>query len=408
VDLQHKDQQKNSNVVDPGIDLGEYYISVEWDILKVPAVRNEKFYPCCDEPYQDIFFKKKKKKIKNYNNEKKDFILHSESYYTVCRDIISINFDSGEKVSLSISILLSLTVFFLLLAEIIPPTSLAVPLLGKYLLFTMILVTLSVMVTIGVLNINFRSPSTHKMAPWVRRVFIEILPKYLWVEKPSKDPDVGEDVAKEVFENNTRVILGPPDPFTPSGDGFDKFGFEGDTYDIPAIPPSRYDRDRYGDSFPDTLSLPPPECPSYDVQIRPERYESDMDDESVLEQRAVARITYIAHHMSNVDSFEEFGNDKENIHFPNLYTINIYTSSKQKSFITRKIEPPPERSLLFCRITNLPPRPCLFVNFYFGYINKFLINMEIQIWKMIFSLSFPNYKVSELKFIALRRSRIDF
>ena len=49
--------------------------------------------------------------------------------------------DSGEKVSLSISILLSLTVFFLLLAEIIPPTSLVVPLLGKFVLFTMILDT---------------------------------------------------------------------------------------------------------------------------------------------------------------------------------------------------------------------------------------------------------------------------
>ena len=36
------------------------------------------------------------------------------------------------QVSLSISILLSLTVFFLLLAEIIPPTSMSVPLLGKY------------------------------------------------------------------------------------------------------------------------------------------------------------------------------------------------------------------------------------------------------------------------------------
>ena len=43
--------------------------------------------------------------------------------------------------SLSINILLSLTVFFLLLAEIIPPTSLVVPLLGKFVLFTMILDT---------------------------------------------------------------------------------------------------------------------------------------------------------------------------------------------------------------------------------------------------------------------------
>ena len=65
--------------------------------------------------------------------------------------------------SLSISILLSLTVFFLLLAEIIPPTSMSVPLLGKYLLFTMILVTCSVVVTIGVLNVNFRTPATHKV-----------------------------------------------------------------------------------------------------------------------------------------------------------------------------------------------------------------------------------------------------
>lgn len=64
--------------------------------------------------------------------------------------------DSGEKVTLSISILLSLTVFFLLLAEIIPPTSLAVPLLGKYLLFTMVLVTTSIWVTVCVLNVHFR------------------------------------------------------------------------------------------------------------------------------------------------------------------------------------------------------------------------------------------------------------
>ena len=89
--------------------------------------------------------------------------------------------------SLSINILLSLTVFFLLLAEIIPPTSLVVPLLGKLVLFTMILDTFrwrlapwrriitnycfSICVTIVVLNIHFRSPQTHTMAPWIRQTF---------------------------------------------------------------------------------------------------------------------------------------------------------------------------------------------------------------------------------------------
>ena len=38
------------------MDLQEYYISTEWDVMKVPAVRNEKYYPCCEEPYPDIIF----------------------------------------------------------------------------------------------------------------------------------------------------------------------------------------------------------------------------------------------------------------------------------------------------------------------------------------------------------------
>ncbi|KAG8226980.1 hypothetical protein J437_LFUL000285 [Ladona fulva] len=84
--------------------------------------------------------------------------------------------DSGEKVTLCISILLSLTVFFLLLAEIIPPTSLAVPLLGKYLLFTMILVTLSICVTVCVLNVHFRKFLVGNRRHWspTRSISLEI------------------------------------------------------------------------------------------------------------------------------------------------------------------------------------------------------------------------------------------
>lgn len=39
VDLRHIDEIRGSNVVDIGVDLSEFYTSVEWDILEVPAVR---------------------------------------------------------------------------------------------------------------------------------------------------------------------------------------------------------------------------------------------------------------------------------------------------------------------------------------------------------------------------------
>ena len=62
----------------------------------------------------------------------------------------------------------------------------------------MILVTFSVVVTIGVLNVNFRTPATHKMAPWVRKTFIDFLPRYLFIQRPDPDP-VEEDERTELL-----------------------------------------------------------------------------------------------------------------------------------------------------------------------------------------------------------------
>ncbi|XP_020279820.1 acetylcholine receptor subunit alpha-like isoform X2 [Pseudomyrmex gracilis] len=182
VDLRHMDEKSGSNVVEVGVDLSEFYMSVEWDILGVPAVRNEKFYTCCDEPYLDITF--------NITMRRKT-LFYTVNIIIPCMGISFLTVltfylpsDSGEKVTLSISILISLHVFFLLVVEIIPPTSLVVPLLGKYLIFAMILVSISICVTVVVLNVHFRSPQTHRMAPWVKRVFIHILPRLLVMRRP--------------------------------------------------------------------------------------------------------------------------------------------------------------------------------------------------------------------------------
>jgi nicotinic acetylcholine receptor len=196
VDLRHQEEEctnykehectEYNPIVSIGVDLSEFYMSVEWDILAVPAIRNVKFYTCCDEPYLDITFNITMRRKTLFYTVNLIIPCMGISFLTVL--VFYLPSDSGEKVSLSISILLSLTVFFLLLAEIIPPTSLVVPLLGKFVLFTMILDTFSICVTVVVLNVHFRSPQTHTMAPWVRRVFIHILPRLLVMRRPG-NPD---------------------------------------------------------------------------------------------------------------------------------------------------------------------------------------------------------------------------
>lgn len=92
--------------------------------------------------------------------------------------------DCGEKVNLCISVLLSLTVFLLVITETIPSTSLVIPLVGEYLLFTMIFVTLSIVITVFVLNIHYRTPMTHTMPKWVKTVFLSLLPRVLLMQRP--------------------------------------------------------------------------------------------------------------------------------------------------------------------------------------------------------------------------------
>ncbi|XP_029882328.1 neuronal acetylcholine receptor subunit beta-2 isoform X2 [Aquila chrysaetos chrysaetos] len=162
--------------------LDDFTPSGEWDIVALPGRRNEN---PDDSTYVDITY---------------DFIIRRKPlFYTInliipCILITSLAIlvfylpsDCGEKMTLCISVLLALTVFLLLISKIVPPTSLDVPLVGKYLMFTMVLVTFSIVTSVCVLNVHHRSPTTHTMPPWVRTLFLRKLPALLFMKQPRQN-----------------------------------------------------------------------------------------------------------------------------------------------------------------------------------------------------------------------------
>lgn len=162
--------------------MDDFTPSGEWDIVALPGRRTVN---PLDPNYVDVTY---------------DFIIKRKPlFYTInliipCVLITSLAIlvfylpsDCGEKMTLCISVLLALTVFLLLISKIVPPTSLDVPLIGKYLMFTMVLVTFSIVTSVCVLNVHHRSPSTHTMPPWVKLVFLERLPAYLFMKRPENN-----------------------------------------------------------------------------------------------------------------------------------------------------------------------------------------------------------------------------
>ncbi|XP_054071354.1 CHRNA7-FAM7A fusion protein isoform X2 [Rissa tridactyla] len=94
---------------------------------------------------------------------------------------------NGEWDLVGITVLLSLTVFMLLVAEIMPATSDSVPLIAQYFASTMIIVGLSVVVTVIVLQYHHHDPDGGKMPKWTRIILLNWCAWFLRMKRPGED-----------------------------------------------------------------------------------------------------------------------------------------------------------------------------------------------------------------------------
>ncbi|XP_035272940.1 neuronal acetylcholine receptor subunit alpha-3-like isoform X1 [Anguilla anguilla] len=168
------------------INLKDFWESGEWVIIDAPGYKHDIKYNCCEEIYPDITYSLYIRRLPLFYTINMIIPCLLISFLTVL--VFYLPSDCGEKVTLCISVLLSLTVFLLVITETIPSTSLVIPLIGEYLLFTMIFVTLSIVITVFVLNVHYRTPKTHTMPRWVRGIFLGFLPKVMFMTRPERDP----------------------------------------------------------------------------------------------------------------------------------------------------------------------------------------------------------------------------
>lgn len=194
------------------MDKQDYFDNGEWEIVKATGSRGLRTDGSSSYPTITYFF----------------IIRRLPLFYTLFLIIpcIGLSFltilvfylpsNGGEKISLCTSVLVSLTVFLLVIEEIIPSSSKAIPLIGEYLVFTMIFVTLSIVITVFAINIHHRSSSTHHgMAPWVRRIFLHRLPKLLCMRShvdryaSPGEPETGRNAGPEQL-NIPTPELSPP------------------------------------------------------------------------------------------------------------------------------------------------------------------------------------------------------
>ncbi|KAF6726514.1 Neuronal acetylcholine receptor subunit alpha-3 [Oryzias melastigma] len=164
------------------VNLKDFWESGEWEIIDAPGYKHDIKYNCCEEIYPDITYSFYIRRLPLFYTINLIIPCLLISFLTVL--VFYLPSDCGEKVTLCISVLLSLTVFLLVITETIPSTSLVIPLIGEYLLFTMIFVTLSIVITVFVLNVHYRTPMTHTMPGWVHLVFLKVLPRIMLMRRP--------------------------------------------------------------------------------------------------------------------------------------------------------------------------------------------------------------------------------
>ena len=112
------------------MDLSNFVDNGEWELMAVKVRRNVVTYNCCDEPFPDVtFFVHLRRRIKYYFM---NIIIPCIILSCLCLAGFLLPPESGEKITLGLSVLLTITVFMLMVADKMPQTSESISVISEW------------------------------------------------------------------------------------------------------------------------------------------------------------------------------------------------------------------------------------------------------------------------------------
>ncbi|XP_013408627.1 neuronal acetylcholine receptor subunit alpha-10-like [Lingula anatina] len=171
--------QLNLVMVSDEGDVSNYMQSTEWVLVKLFVERNVQYYSCCAEPYPDITY------YVHIRRRPMFYVFNMMLPCVLITLVALLGFyvpsDSGEKVTMGITTLLSMTVFLMLVTESMPPSSENLPLIGIYYGVTIAIVSGATAMTVLTLNIHHKGVRGKEPPRWVKKVCFKYLAKILFM-----------------------------------------------------------------------------------------------------------------------------------------------------------------------------------------------------------------------------------
>ncbi|CAG5132953.1 unnamed protein product, partial [Candidula unifasciata] len=192
------------------MDLSNFVDNGVWQLLGVAVQRNVVFYNCCIEPFPDVTFSVQLRRrtkyyfmniiipciILRYVTHVLITLMSALISFFLCLGGFLLPSESGEKITLGLSVLLTITVFMLMVADKMPQTSESISVISIYLMVVLSTSCLSVLSSVLVLSIHHQRGRPSRAPLWLRKLCFHLITPVLCLRRHHHVTEPGEIVIK--------------------------------------------------------------------------------------------------------------------------------------------------------------------------------------------------------------------